>query len=158
MITIRPATENDAKLILDLITELAVFEKARDEVVTTEAEIRSSLLASTASPKALIVELEGVPVGYAVYFYNYSTWLGKPGLYLEDLYISQSHRGTGAGKALLKHLAQQAVAQGCGRMEWSVLDWNTPAIEFYEAMGAKAQSEWTVYRLAGKALSSFAAA
>jgi len=156
MVSIRPATADDAQLILALITELAVYEKARHEVVTTEAELRLTLFGPDARAKALVAELAGQAIGYAVYFYNYSTWLGKPGLYLEDLYISQIHRGKGAGKALLEYLARQAVAEGCGRMEWSVLDWNTPAIEFYEAMGAKPQSEWTVYRLAGEALARFA--
>jgi len=157
LISIRSATVDDAGLILSLITELAVYENARHEVITDEAQIRRSLLEAGAKASALIAEHDGEAIGYAVYFYNYSTWLGKPGLYLEDLYISKSHRGIGAGKALLQRLAQQAVAEGCGRMEWSVLDWNTPAIEFYEAMGARPQSEWTVYRLTGDALKDFGA-
>jgi GNAT superfamily N-acetyltransferase len=100
--------------------------------------------------------VDNEPIGYAVYFFNYSTWLGRHGLYLEDLYVSPEHRGAGAGKALLKHLAQLAVAKGCGRFEWSVLDWNEPAIRFYQAIGARPQDEWVGYRLTGEALEAFA--
>ena len=110
------------------------------------------------SPKAfaLIAELNGIAVGFAVYFFSYSTWLGKYGIYLEDLYVSLDERGKGAGKALLKELAKIAVEKNCGRLEWSVLDWNQPSIDFYEAMGAKPKDGWTVYRLDGEALNSFA--
>ena len=156
-INIRPATPDDAELILRFITELAIYEKAEHEVKTDAAGIRDSLFADGSTAHGLICEHNGQPIGYAVYFFNYSTWLGKHGLYLEDLYISPEARGLGAGKALLRHLAQVAVARGYGRFEWSVLDWNTPAIDFYESFGARPQSEWTTYRLTGQALLDFAA-
>ena len=156
-LTIRPATPDDAELILRFITELAIYEKAEHEVKTDAAGIRDSLFAERATAHGLICEHQGRPIGYAVYFFNYSTWLGKHGLYLEDLYISPEARGLGAGKALLRHLAQLAVARDCGRFEWSVLDWNTPAIDFYQSFGARPQSEWTTYRLTGQALLDFAA-
>ncbi|WP_422910611.1 GNAT family N-acetyltransferase [Pseudomonas sp. MAC6] len=155
-LNIRPATAADAALILRFITDLAIYEKAEHEVKTDAAGIEASLFGPGSSAQALICEYDGQPIGYAVYFFNYSTWLGKHGLYLEDLYISPETRGVGAGKALLRHLAQLAVAKGCGRFEWAVLDWNTPAIEFYEAFGAKPQDEWTTYRLTGQALLDFA--
>jgi GNAT superfamily N-acetyltransferase len=154
---IRPATPEDAELILRLITDLAIYEKAEHEVKTDAAGIRDSLFAEGSTAHGLICENDGQPIGYAVYFFNYSTWLGKHGLYLEDLYVSPEARGLGAGKALLRHLAQLAVARDCGRFEWSVLDWNTPAIDFYESFGARPQSEWTTYRLTGQALLDFAA-
>jgi GNAT superfamily N-acetyltransferase len=154
---IRPATADDAGLILRLIHELARYERAEDAVQTDEAGLRASLFGPAATAQALICEADGQPIGYAVYFYNYSTWLGRNGLYLEDLYVDPAHRGNGAGKALLRHLARQALDAGCGRFEWSVLDWNQPAIDFYEAAGARAQDEWTVYRLQGEALARFAA-
>ncbi|WKC39235.1 GNAT family N-acetyltransferase [Ectopseudomonas chengduensis] len=154
---IRPATPDDAELILRFITDLAIYEKAEHEVKTDAAGIRDSLFAEGSTAHGLICENDGQPIGYAVYFFNYSTWLGKHGLYLEDLYVSPEARGLGAGKALLRHLAQLAVARGCGRFEWSVLDWNTPAIDFYESFGARPQSEWTTYRLTGQALLDFAA-
>lgn len=156
-LTIRPATPDDAELILRFITELAIYEKAEHEVKTDAAGIRDSLFAEGSTAHGLICENDGQPIGYAVYFFNYSTWLGKHGLYLEDLYVSPQARGIGAGKALLRHLAQLAVARVCGRFEWSVLDWNTPAIDFYESFGARPQSEWTTYRLTGQALLDFAA-
>ncbi|AYC34791.1 GNAT family N-acetyltransferase [Pseudomonas cavernae] len=153
---IRPATPADAALILRFITDLAIYEKAEHEVQTDVAGIRASLFASGSTSHALICEQDGQPIGYAVYFFNYSTWLGKHGLYLEDLYIRPEARGLGAGKALLRHLAQLAVARGCGRFEWSVLDWNAPAIQFYQAIGARPQDEWVLYRLTGDALTRFA--
>lgn len=134
---IRPATPEDAELILRFITDLAIYEKAEHEVKTDAAGIRDSLFAEGSTAHGLICENDGQPIGYAVYFFNYSTWLGKHGLYLEDLYVSPDARGLGAGKALLHHLAQLAVARGCGRFEWSVLDWNIPAIDFYESFGAR---------------------
>ncbi|WP_256557777.1 GNAT family N-acetyltransferase [Marinobacterium sedimentorum] len=153
---IRQATVEDAGLILRFVRELAAYEKAEHEVVATAADIESSLFGPGSSAQALICELDNEPIGYAVYFFNYSTWLGRHGLYLEDLYLSPEHRGTGAGKALLKHLAQVAVAKGCGRFEWSVLDWNEPAIRFYQSIGARPQDEWVGYRLSGDALEAFA--
>ena len=156
MISIRAADQTDSVLILDFIIELAVYEKARQEVVTSVTEIESSLFGVNAKAKALVCMLDGVAVGYAVYFYNYSTWLGKNGIYLEDVYVTPAARGKGCGKALLKHIASIAVQENCGRFEWSVLDWNKPAIDFYEALGAKPQNEWTIYRLTGAALQKLA--
>ncbi len=153
---IRPATREDAALILRFITELAIYERAEHEVKTDAAGIEASLFAQDSSASALICERDGQPIGYAVYFFNYSTWLGRNGLYLEDLYVTPEARGTGAVKALLKHLARLAVARGCGRFEWSVLDWNEPAIKFYESLGARPQDEWTTYRLTGEALKALA--
>jgi len=151
-IEIRPATPEDCSLILRFITELAIYEEAEDEVVATEDDIRNTLYAADSKTSAVICELDKQPVGFAVYFFNYSTWLGKHGLYLEDLYVSPQHRGSGAGKALLKYLAKIAVSKGCGRFEWSVLDWNESAIKFYQSIGAEPQNEWVAYRLTGKAL------
>lgn len=150
--TIRPASAGDAALILRFITDLAIYEKAEDEVEATEDDIRCSLFGPDSTAHALICEIDSSPAGFAVYFFNYSTWLGKNGLYLEDLYVAPAFRGVGAGKAVLKHLARIAVANDCGRFEWSVLDWNEPAIRFYESLGAKPQDEWVPYRLAGQAL------
>ena len=155
-VQIRPAITDDAGLILHFIRELAIYEKAESSVQTDEAGIRASLFGADAKAQALICERDGQAIGYAVFFYNYSTWLGRNGIYLEDLYVSPEARGSGAGKALLQHIARLAVEQGCGRFEWSVLDWNTPAIDFYKAAGAVAQDEWTVYRLQGDALQKFA--
>ena len=156
MIEIRQATLADAQLIFDFIVELAVYENARHEVVTSVAEIAENLFGSGAKARALICSVDGKPAGYAVYFYNFSTWLGRNGIWLEDVYVSPSYRGSGAGKALLRHVAAIAVNENCGRFEWSVLDWNTPAIEFYEALGAKPLDEWIIYRLTGDALRKLA--
>ncbi|WP_028301099.1 GNAT family N-acetyltransferase [Oceanospirillum beijerinckii] len=155
-LNIRAATIADAQQIMQFIIELAEYEKARDEVKASVKDIEQSLFSGSATAKALICEKDGQAIGFAVYFYNYSTWLGCNGIYLEDLYITPSSRGSGAGKALLKYLAKKAVDENCGRFEWSVLDWNTPAIEFYESFGAKALNEWVGYRLTGKALKAFA--
>ena len=154
--TIRPAQQADASLILSFIVELARYEKAEDEVEASEEDIRNTLFGDKATSHCLICENDGQPVGFAVYFYNYSTWQGQNGLYLEDLFVSTDERGKGAGTALLKYLAQHAVENNCGRFEWSVLDWNKPAIDFYESIGAKPKSEWLGYRLSGNALTRFA--
>jgi len=153
---IRQATVEDSALILRFITELAVYEKAEHEVIATRTDIEGSLFGADSTTQALICSSDQEPIGFAVYFFNYSTWLGKHGLYLEDLYVSPKFRGMGAGMALLKHLARIAVARNCGRLEWSVLDWNKPAIDFYLAIGARPQDEWVPYRLSGKALDAFA--
>ncbi|MFN3319149.1 MAG: GNAT family N-acetyltransferase [Allorhizobium sp.] len=155
-LTIRPATPEDAATILGFITELAVYEKAGHEVEATEETIRASIFGEGSVTEAVILESDGRPAGFAVWFYSYSTWLAKNGLYLEDLYVSPDYRGTGAGKMLLKHLAGIAVEKGCGRFEWSVLDWNEPAIRVYDAIGAEPQSEWIRYRMTGQALRDFA--
>ena len=155
-IEIRPATVEDADFILRFITELARYEKAEHEVIATEADIRSSLFGRDSTTSAVICSMNNEPVGFAVYFFNYSTWLGKHGLYLEDLYVSPEYRNAGAGKALLKYLAKIALSRDCGRFEWSVLNWNEPAIQFYRSIGAKPQDEWVGYRLTGKALEGLA--
>jgi GNAT superfamily N-acetyltransferase len=149
---IRTATADDAALILHFIRELAIYEKAEHEVLATEATISQSIFGPGSRVDALICELEGKPIGFAVYFFNYSTWLARYGLFLEDLYVSPEHRGIGAGKALLEHLARIAVKRDCGRFEWNVLDWNQPAIDFYKSLGARPQDEWVGYRLSGQAL------
>lgn len=154
--TIRQARPTDANAIYDMIYELAVYEKAPEEVVTTADEIRTTLFGEGSKTEALICEIDGKIAGYAVFFTSYSTWLGRNGIYMEDLYISPDFRGQGAGKALLKHIAQCAVQRKCGRLEWSVLDWNQPAIDFYLSIGALPQSEWVRYRLDGEALLKFA--
>lgn len=155
-ITIRPACPEDATAIYDMIYELAMYEKAPEEVVTTPDEIRETLFSAGNKTEALICESEGKTIGYAVFFTSYSTWLGRNGIYMEDLYITPDHRGKGAGKALLKNIAQSAVKRNCGRLEWSVLDWNQSAIDFYLSIGALPQSEWVRYRLDGEALLKFA--
>lgn len=154
--TIRPATPEDAGIILGFIRDLAVYEKEPDAVVATEQDIVENLFNPETTTKGLVCLSNGRPVGFAVYFLSFSTWLGRNGLFLEDLYVSPEQRGSGFGKALLKHLARIAVEQGCGRFEWNVLDWNEPAIRFYESLGAKAQSEWVGYRLEGQALADLA--
>jgi GNAT superfamily N-acetyltransferase len=156
MIDIRKATSEDAELIFGFIKELAEFEKMENDVVSTIDGLRDALFSESASAKALIVTLNNEPIGYAVYFYNFSTWLGKNGIYLEDLYITTKHRGNGAGRAVLRYLARLAIDEGCGRFEWSVLDWNMPAIKFYQSIGAAPQTAWVLYRLDGSALLNFA--
>ena len=157
-IEIRKANSEDAALILRFVTELAIYEKAEEEVTATVLDIRESLFGESSSANAVICESNKGAIGFVVYFFNYSTWLGKYGLYLEDLYVTPENRGTGAGKALLKYLAKEAVDKDCGRFEWSVLDWNEPAIKFYQSIGAKPKDEWVGYRLDGLALENFAKA
>lgn len=141
---------------MQFIVDLAIYEKAVEEVVATTEHIGNTLFCETPQVFGLIAELDDVPVGFAVYFHSYSTWLGTHGIYLEDLFVNPDARGSGAGKALLRELANIAVKNGYGRVEWSVLDWNEPSIKFYEAMGAKPKDEWTVYRLDDQALIDFA--
>ncbi|GGE56623.1 N-acetyltransferase [Halopseudomonas oceani] len=154
-VQIRDAQAEDSALILRFVRELARYEKAEHEVTATQADIEASIFGDGSTVRALVCEADGEPIGFAVYFFNYSTWQGRRGLYLEDLYVTPERRGSGAGKALLKHLAGIAVAAGCGRFEWSVLDWNEPAIKFYESIGARAKTEWVGYQLAGPALEAF---
>lgn len=152
--TIRPAQISDTDTILHFIRELAIYEKAEHEAKATPEHIHNTLFCESPNAHGLICELDGKPIGFAIYFFSYSTWQGQYGIYLEDLYVSQHHRGLGAGKQLLTHLAGIAVEKGCGRFEWSVLDWNQPAIDFYESLGATPQSEWIRYRLDGEALTA----
>ncbi|CAM4286896.1 GNAT family N-acetyltransferase [Pluralibacter gergoviae] len=154
---IRSAGRADAPAIYEMIMALAVYEKAEQEVVTTPQEIEETLFGAGSKTEALICEIDGRVAGYAVYFTTYSTWLGRSGLYIEDLYVSPEFRGHGAGKALIQCIAKTAVERRCGRLEWSVLDWNQPAIDFYLSTGALPQSEWVRYRLDGEALRAFAA-
>lgn len=156
ILKIRRAIQEDSETIFSLIKELAIYEKAEHEVVTSVEEIKETLFGNKTNTSALVAELNDNVVGYAVYFYNYSTWLGKNGIYLEDVYVKPECRKLGIGKALLKNISTIAVEENCGRVEWSVLDWNTPAIDFYKSLGATAQDEWTVYRLSGENLHSFA--
>jgi GNAT superfamily N-acetyltransferase len=157
-LSIRPATADDAALILAFIRELATYEKLLHEVEATEEGLRRTLFpADGRRPVAhvLIGEWAGRPEGFAVYFHNYSTFLGKEGLYLEDVFVRPAARGRGIGKAILLHLARLAVAQGLGRVDWSVLDWNEPAIAFYRSLGAVPMADWTLFRLTGTALQEF---
>jgi GNAT superfamily N-acetyltransferase len=153
---IRTTTEADLAVILSLIRELAEYEREPNAVVATEAGLGDVLFGPKRSAEVLLALDEGEPVGFAVYFFNFSTWLGRPGLYLEDLFVRPAMRGKGYGRALLERLAQIARDRGCGRMEWAVLDWNEPAIEFYRKLGAKPMEEWTVFRLTGDGIAKLA--
>ena len=153
---IQPATAADVPVILRLIRELAEYERAPNDVVATEAGLREVLFGERPSAHVLIAREGEEPVGFAVYFFNFSTWLGRAGLYLEDLFVKPELRGKGYGRALLVRLAQIAQERGCGRMEWAVLNWNDPAIQFYRKLGAKPMDEWTVYRLTGDGIGALA--
>lgn len=153
---IRPALPEDVGLILALIRELADYEKLLHEVEATEERLRATLFGDNPSAHCMLAFDGGQPAGFAIYFFNYSTFLAKPGLYLEDLFVKPEFRGSGVGKALLLHLARLANIRGCGRMEWSVLDWNQPAIDFYRKLGAVPMNDWTVFRLTGPALAQYA--
>ena len=153
---IRTTTDADVPIILSLIRELAEYERAPEAVVATEAGLREVLFGPKRSAEVLLALQSGEPVGFAVYFFNFSTWLGRPGLYLEDLFVRPDVRGKGYGRALLARLAQIAQERGCGRMEWAVLDWNDPAIQFYRKLGAEPMNEWTVFRLTKKGIAQLA--
>ena len=155
-LTIRSAAPGDAGLVLYFIEALADYEKLRDDMVATEADLDSALFGAHPYAEAVIAELGGIPVGFGLYFYNFSTFLGRPSLYLEDLFVLPEHRGKGVGRALLAHLAGIAVDKGCRRFEWTVLDWNEPSIRFYESLGARQQDEWLIYRMTGDALEALA--
>src|SRR5712664_2566246 len=144
---IRPARVQDVPIILDLIHDLATYERAPDEVIATEEQLVDVLFGERPAAEVLLAFERESPVGFALFFHNFSTWLGRPGLYLEDLFVKPENRGKGYGRALLVELAKIAMERGCGRMEWAVLDWNEPAIKFYRALGAKPMDEWTVFRL-----------
>jgi GNAT superfamily N-acetyltransferase len=156
MLAIRAATPDDAPLILELIRALASYEKLAHEVVATEDSLRRALFGERPYACALIASWNGQPAGLALYFFNFSTFLARPGLYLEDLFVVPALRGHGIGKALLSELARRALAVNCGRMEWSVLTWNTPAIRFYETLGARPIDEWRTFRLTGEAIEALA--
>ena len=153
---IRPATEADLGTIDELIRALAEYERMADEVVMDVQLLKKNLFGGRPYAEVLIAEVDGEAAGFALFFHNFSTFVGRPGIYLEDLFVKPEHRGKGFGKALLKRLAEIAVERGCGRLEWAVLDWNEPAIGFYKSLGARPNEEWTVYRLAGESLRNLA--
>jgi GNAT superfamily N-acetyltransferase len=155
--TIRPATEADLATIEELIRALAEYERLSHEVVMDTELLRRSLFGERPYAEVLIAEENGESAGFALFFHNFSTFVGRPGIYLEDLFVRPEHRGKGYGKALLKRLAEIAVERDCGRLEWAVLDWNEPALGFYRSIGARPNEEWTVYRLAGDSLRGLAA-
>ncbi len=154
--TIRVATEEDVSLILKFIRGLAEYERLAHEVTATEETLRDTLFGARRVAEVLIGEYRREPVGFALFFHNFSTFLGRPGIYLEDLFVTPGMRGRGFGRALLTHLAKLATDRKCGRLEWSVLDWNEAAIRFYKSLGAVSMDDWTTYRLAGEALDGLA--
>jgi GNAT superfamily N-acetyltransferase len=154
--TITPAVESDVPVILSFIRKLAEYEKLSHLVVTTEENIREHVFGENPVAEVLLAYWDQEPVGFALYFRNFSTFLGQPGIYLEDLFVEPEHRGKGIGKALLKQLAKIAIERGYGRLDWAVLDWNTPSIEFYRSLGAAPLDAWTGYRLTGEALDRLA--
>ncbi len=154
-IVIRPASRQDVPLIRSFINELAEYERLTGDVVATDEVLSESLFEKRAA-EVLIGEYDGKPAGFAVFFHNFSTFVGRAGIYLEDIYVKPALRGNGIGRALLAHMAKLAVARGCRRLEWAVLDWNEPAIGFYQKLGARALDEWTTYRLTGDALARLA--
>lgn len=151
-VTLRPATGADVPVILELIRGLAEYERLAAECVATEAALSETLFGARPQAEVILALADGMPAGFALFFHNYSTFLARHGIFLEDLFVKPAFRGRGIGQLLLVHLAQLAVSRGCGRLEWSVLDWNTDAIRFYETLGAKQMDEWTVYRVTGPAL------
>lgn len=153
---IRKAERSDAPAIFRFVCELAEFEKALDQVETTEEGIAEAIFGTGSVSEGLMAEIDGKPAGFAIYFFNFSTWQGRNGIYLEDLYVSPQFRGSGLGKALMTAVARIGVERNCGRMEWSVLDWNEGAIRVYDAIGGKPQDEWIRYRLDGDRLKRFA--
>lgn len=153
---IRNANVSDVSIILGFIRELAEYEKLLDQVIATEESLKETLFGKKPFAEVIIGEVNSQPVAFAIFFHNYSTFLGKPGLYLEDLYVKPELRGQGFGKIILSYLAKIAVERNCGRLEWWVLDWNEPALEFYRKIGARPMSEWTVQRLEGESLKNLA--
>jgi GNAT superfamily N-acetyltransferase len=154
---IREAVEADVSLVVSLVRELAEYERLLQEVRLTEEDLRAALFGERRYAEVLIAEDgQGGPMGFALFFHSFSTFVGRPGIYLEDLFVRPEHRGAGIGRALLRHLARLAGERGCGRLEWAVLDWNEPAIGFYRGLGARPTSDWTVYRLDGDALERLA--
>lgn len=157
-VVLRPAARADVPAILGFIRELADYERLADAVVADEAGLDEQLFGARPAAEVVIAEVDGAAVGFALFFHTFSTFLAKPGLYLEDLYVQPAARGLGVGRALMTHLAALALARGCGRFEWSVLDWNAPAIGFYRAIGAVGMDGWTVQRVDGDALRALAGA
>jgi GNAT superfamily N-acetyltransferase len=155
-IVLRPATPSDVPLVLEFVRELAEYEKLAHEAVATEAQFHEALFGAAPAAEVVIAEADGQAAGFALFFRNFSTFLGKPGIYLEDLFVRPAFRHRGIARRLMRHLARLAVERGYGRFEWSVLDWNEPAIGFYRSLGAVPMDEWTVQRLAGEALQRFA--
>jgi GNAT superfamily N-acetyltransferase len=155
-LAIRPATPTDCELVFSFIRDLAEYEKLLDQVDATPGDIEQALFAPHPRVFCDIAEFERAPAGFALWFYNYSTFRGRHGIYLEDLFVRPAFRGKGIGKTLLVHLAKRAVAENCSRVEWSVLDWNKPSIAFYKSLGAKAMDEWTIFRLSDEALATLA--
>jgi len=153
---IRQATEADVPLTLRFIRDLAIYEKLEHKVVATEAGLRQTLFANPRFAEVVFAVEDGVEAGFALFFHNYSTFLGAPGIYLEDLFVKPEFRGRGLGKALLAHLAKLAKERGCGRVEWAVLDWNTPSINFYKSLGAISLDDWRIFRLTGEAMEKLA--
>jgi GNAT superfamily N-acetyltransferase len=153
---IRTARVEDVPIILQLIRDLATYERAPNDVTATEEQLVEVLFGSRPSAEVLLAFEQEIAVGFAVFFHNFSTWLGRPGLYLEDLFVKPEMRGKGYGRALLVHLAKIARERGCGRMEWAVLDWNDPAIQFYRKLGAKPMDEWTVFRMTSDGIAKLA--
>jgi GNAT superfamily N-acetyltransferase len=156
MLSIRPATAKDAALIVQFVRDLAEYERDPKAAVATEQDFIRDGFGADPKFKVVFAEWGGKPAGFALFFYNYSTWQGRPGLYLEDLFVKPEFRGKGIGKALLLHLAKIAVENNCGRYQWQVLDWNTPAIEFYKSLGAEIMKEWLTMRVEGNALQRLA--
>ncbi len=154
--SIRPAEPADVPLLLALVVELADYERAVGDAIGTEPQLEAALFGSKPVAEAVIAELDEAPVGFALFFTTFSTWLCLPGIWLEDLYVRPRHRRAGVGRALFSHVAEIAVGRGCGRMEWSALDWNTPALSFYEGLGASVVDGWHTHRLQGNALRSAA--
>ena len=154
--TFRPGTAEDVPLILSFVRALAEYERLAHEVEATEADLRDTLFGPRPYAEVMFAVLDGKEVGFALFFHNYSTFLGRPGLYLEDLYVRDAFRGRGLGKALLRRLAQRCVDEGLPRLQWWVLNWNRPAIDFYASLGAEPMAEWTVFRLSGDALATLA--
>jgi len=152
MLKIIPATEQDVPLVFSFIRKLAEYERLLDQVVATEELLREGLFGAHPAAEVVLAYLEDEPVGFALYFHTFSTFVGRSGIYLEDLFVEPTHRGLGVGKALLAYVARLAVERGGGRFEWSVLDWNTPSIDFYRGLGAVPLDDWTSYRLTGDAL------
>ena len=155
-VTIRPAREDEVGVVLGFIRELAVYEHLEHQVVATEDGLRQSLFGPRPYAEVVLACVQGEPVGFALFFHNFSTFLGRPGIYLEDLFVRPQHRGKGIGKALMIHLARQCEVHGCMNLQWAGLDWNTPSIDFYKSLGAVPKDEWTICRLSGDALARLA--